>query len=109
MSVGSLPISEAAVREALREVIDPCSLGIGRPVNIVDLGLIDEVRIDGQDITIRLLLTDPACFFLRDLERYIEDVIRAELPVGKLRVDLVMDKLWIPKVTPLSRGEVGDD
>jgi metal-sulfur cluster biosynthetic enzyme len=89
------------VIDALREVVDPCSLATGHPVNIVDLGLVDDVVIGEDVITIKLLLTDPACFFFRDLKRYIADVLRDDQPSVEVRIELVSDKFWTPTVRPL--------
>lgn len=44
------------VQEALRDVIDP-ELGI----NVVDLGLLYGVHIDGEDVVLDMTLTSAAC------------------------------------------------
>ncbi len=49
-------VKEQAVREKLREVVDP---ELGRP--IADRNLIDEVRIDGETATVVYHLTVPFC------------------------------------------------
>ena len=56
-----MPISEDAVREELKKVIDPELF-----VNIVDLGLIYVVDLDDTDegltnVTIEMTMTSPAC------------------------------------------------
>lgn len=48
--------TEEAVREELREVIDP-ELGI----NIVDLGLIYDITADGEGVHVLMTLTTPGC------------------------------------------------
>jgi ATP-binding protein involved in chromosome partitioning len=51
------PLNEAAVRDALRGVVDP-ELGD----NIVDLGMVDTVEIGpGGTVTVRVALTTPSC------------------------------------------------
>ncbi len=47
---------EAQVREALREVLDP-ELGM----SIIELGLIREVRIQGDSAHLVMILTTPFC------------------------------------------------
>ena len=49
-------LTEEDVREALRDVIDP-ELG----VNVVDLGLLYGVHIDGNAVTADMTLTSAAC------------------------------------------------
>ena len=64
----------AAVRDALAEVIDP-DLG----VNIVDLGFVRDVALDGRTAVITMTLTSAAC----PLTGVLEDQIRAGLvPLG---------------------------
>ena len=51
------PLNEAAVRDALRGVVDP-ELGD----NIVDLGMVDDVKIGpGGEVVVRVALTTPSC------------------------------------------------
>lgn len=59
-------VTESAVREALRTVVDP-ELG----VNIVDLGLIYRVEIDGARVRVEMTMTSPAC----PLRDYIKDLV----------------------------------
>src|SRR5688500_19305736 len=49
-------LSEDQVRLALRRVKDP-EIGL----NIVDLGLIYEVSVDGADVNVDMSLTSPGC------------------------------------------------
>src|SRR5262249_22863810 len=66
--------AEAAVRDALAEVIDP-DLG----VNIVDLGFVRGVAVEGRTAVLTVTLTSAAC----PLTGVLEDQIRAGLaPLG---------------------------
>ena len=49
-------LTEASVRDALKQVDDP-ELGI----NIVDLGLVYEVAIEGTEVNVLMTLTTPFC------------------------------------------------
>ena len=62
--------ADEMVREALREVIDP---EIG--VNIVDLGMVYEVEIEGESVKITMTLTTPAC----PLSEYIDAAVKEAL------------------------------
>lgn len=48
--------AETDIREALRQVIDP-ELGL----NIVDLGLVYRIEIEGARVRIVMTMTSPAC------------------------------------------------
>jgi serine O-acetyltransferase len=46
------------IRESLRDVLDPEA-----GVNVVDLGLIRDIRVDDQVAEVRMVLTSDACPF----------------------------------------------
>ena len=88
----------AAVRGALAEVIDP-DLG----VNIVDLGFVRGVVLDGRTAVITMTLTSAAC----PLTGVLEDQIRAGLvPLGCVD-DFRVDWQWIPAWRPADITDSG--
>jgi metal-sulfur cluster biosynthetic enzyme len=88
----------AAVRDALAEVIDP-DLG----VNIVDLGFVRGVAVEGRTAVITMTLTSAAC----PLTGVLEDQIRAGLaPLGCVD-DFRVDWQWIPAWRPADITEGG--
>jgi metal-sulfur cluster biosynthetic enzyme len=81
------------VREALRVVIDP-ELGY----NIVDLGLVYEVAVEGGNVTVAMTTTTrgcPATGFLKDGAR---DSAAAVPGVDRVDVDLTYDPPWSPQM-----------
>lgn len=91
------------VTELLHEVIDP-ELG----VNIVDLGLLRAVTVDGGDVMIAMTLTTPGC----PLGGYLEDEIQLCLePLGAVRsvcVELVWEPPWDPdQMSDAAREQLG--
>jgi metal-sulfur cluster biosynthetic enzyme len=87
-----MTIREEAVRDALRDVIDP-ELGI----NIVDLGLVYGVGIDGRLVRVSMTMTTPACplsGYLRDL---VFSTLSARFPeLEDVEIDIVWDPPWNP-------------
>jgi metal-sulfur cluster biosynthetic enzyme len=83
------------VEEAMRDVVDP-ELGI----NVVDLGLVYDIRVDeGNLATIDMTLTSAAC----PLTDVIEDQTRAALvggPDGGLVNDVRINWVWMPPWGP---------
>lgn len=77
------------VRQALASVFDP-----EIPVNIVDLGLIYDVAIDGSRVDVSMTLTAPGCgmgdVLVADVQRRVGMVPF----VTEVRVDLVFDPPW---------------
>jgi ATP-binding protein involved in chromosome partitioning len=83
-------VTEAAVREALREVHDP---EIGRPIE--DIGMLAGIAVDGGDVRVDVLLTIEGCP-LRD--RITQDVTAAVQPLpGVDRVSV--------SLTPMSQQQ----
>lgn len=68
-----------AVRDELLEVLDPCSCMSEHPVNIVDLGLIEEIAIDDGAVEITVLLTSQRCTYFLDINDEIRERV-GDLP-----------------------------
>jgi metal-sulfur cluster biosynthetic enzyme len=87
-------ITEDMVREALREVIDP-ELG----ENLVDLGLVYGVTVEGSYVAVDLTLTTPGCPLHASLHAAAERAIRLMVPgVEHVHVQLVWEPLWSPEL-----------
>lgn len=88
------PGTEAAqLRDALRDVIDP-ELG----VDIVNLGLVYGVEVNGRDAGVLMTTTTPAC----PLGEYLTDEVRRVLVTGGWvdRVEVVITHVpaWTPEM-----------
>jgi metal-sulfur cluster biosynthetic enzyme len=103
-----MPIVEDKVREALKGVIDPELF-----VNIVDLGLIYEVKIaeepEGKsNVTVEMTMTSPACPAGPQLLSQSQDVIKRLEGVGDVDIKLVMEPPWTPdRMTEDARDQLG--
>ncbi|MDQ4020237.1 MAG: metal-sulfur cluster assembly factor [Actinomycetota bacterium] len=88
------------LEEAMRDVVDP-ELGI----NVVDLGLLYDIRAEGGVATLDMTLTSAAC----PLTDVIEDQTRAALttgPDGGLVDDVKINWVWMP---PWGPDKITDD
>ncbi|MFC8180312.1 MULTISPECIES: metal-sulfur cluster assembly factor [Nocardiaceae] len=86
------------LEEAMRDVVDP-ELGI----NVVDLGLVYDIKIDDEEIvTIDMTLTSAAC----PLTDVIEDQARGALVRSGLCSDLKINWVWMP---PWGPDKITDD
>ena len=93
------------VREALRDVVDP-ELGL----NIVDLGLVYDVRVQGAHVEVDLSMTTPSC----PLGEYIAGDARERLlaveGVTSVDVALVWEPPWSPaRMSDAARHALGLD
>ncbi len=89
-----MAITIEQVVEALKKTVDP-EIGL----NIIDLGLLYNIRIDGNsDIDIKLTMTSPMCpvtsIIMADVELRLQQLPGA----GKVNVDLVWDPAWNPEM-----------
>lgn len=92
-------------REALREVYDP-----EIPVNVVDLGLIYDIDVKGNNVSIQMTLTARGCGMGPFIAQQAEDAL-TDLPgVKDVNVELVWDPPWsVEMVTPEGKKILGLD
>lgn len=81
--------AESHVWFALSSVYDP-----EIPVNIVDLGLIYGVQLNGAQVSITMTLTAPGCGMGPVLVEEVKDRVRQVPGVEEVGVDLVFDPPW---------------
>ena len=82
-------LTEATVMELLKDVVDP-ELG----VNVVDLGLVYGVTIDGEnDVTLDMTLTTPACPLTDQLE------FGAQAALADAAKSVTVNWVWLPPWT----------
>ena len=79
------------VLEALRDVYDP-----EIPVNVVDLGLVYEVQVDGGDVDVRMTLTFAGCGMGPYIAQQAEWRIAEMDEVDEVNVEVVFDPPWTP-------------
>jgi FeS assembly SUF system protein len=83
---------KSQVIEAIRTVYDP-----EIPVNIFELGLIYDVRVDPSgEVGIRMTLTSPHCPSAAYLPVEVETKARAVPGVAGAKVEVVWDPPWDP-------------
>src|ERR1700738_4430450 len=82
--------------DALQEVAEPCSIAMRGPMNIVEMGLIGDLSIEGGQVIVELVLTDPSCAHFRSLQSYIGDVLKTLDWVESVQVVHSTAILWTP-------------
>ena len=89
MAETEVTISE--VQEALRDVYDP-----EIPVNVLDLGLIYDIKIDQGQVYVQMTLTAPGCGMGPYIAQQAEWRIAEIEDVEDVQVDVVFDPPWTP-------------
>jgi metal-sulfur cluster biosynthetic enzyme len=96
-------VSEDQVKLALRRVKDP-----DLQLNILDLGLVYAIAVDGTTVKIDMTLTSPACPSGPELMTNAETEIKKLPGVEKVDVNLVWMPFWTPeKMEPRVRAYLG--
>ena len=85
------PLTEVAVLDALRQVLDP-EIGM----NIVDLGLIYDVKVAGSGVRIAMTLTTAGCPMSESIRSGAECALLNLAGVTAAHVELVFDPPWHP-------------
>ncbi|MCH8061842.1 MAG: metal-sulfur cluster assembly factor [Chloroflexi bacterium] len=80
-----------AVYEALREVYDP-----EIPINVVDLGLIYDVKVDEGNVDVKMTLTFAGCGMGPYIAQQAEWRLAELEGVDDINVELVFDPPWTP-------------
>ena len=89
-----------AARAALREIVDPDA-----GINIVDLGLIYDLREDGDGLVVTMTFTTPECPAGPLLRAAAEQALRQLAGVELVRVDVTFEPRWTPdRITPQGRA-----
>jgi len=80
------------------------------PVNIYELGLIYDILVEGQDVTVIMTLTSPMCPVAGILPGEVEEKVRELDGVESASVELVWEPQWTPdRMTEEARLELGFD
>lgn len=96
-------ISADQARLVLRRVKDP-ELNL----NIVDLGLIYDVNVEGSDVRIDMSLTSPGCPSGPEIMGEAEQQLKTIPGVGEVTVNLVWSPPWTPdRIEPRVRAYMG--
>ena len=84
-------IDETAVWAALRQVVDP-----EIDCNIVDLGLVYGVAIQGAKVTVTMTLTTPGCPMHESIAGGVGSALLNLEGVDDVEVNIVWDPPWTP-------------
>ena len=82
---------ESEIYEVLRECYDP-----EIPVDIVELGLVYGVEVEGNSVNIIMTLTSPGCQMSSMIRENIEDKLLGLPDCEQANVEIVWDPPWTP-------------
>lgn len=89
--------SESELLARIQTVPDPCSLAVGVPLSIGEMGLVQGVEYDAGRVTVRMQLTSPMCMMAAYFMREIEQRLLAEAGVTSVHVAFDPALEWRPE------------
>lgn len=100
---GEAPFTPDQVRVALRKVKDP-----DLALNIVDLGLVYDVRVAGAEVEVDVSLTSPGCPSGPQILGDVEQAVLGLDGIEGAQVNLVWSPPWTPeRIEPRVRAYLG--
>jgi len=98
-------VTEHQVFEALKDCYDP-----EIPVNLVDLGLIYDVKIIDDWVGVKMTLTTPGCGMSGMISQNVRNRVLKVPGVKEADVRIVWDPAWSPaRMSPDAKKKLGMD
>lgn len=82
-------VTESLVMEVLKEIYDP-----EIPVNIVDLGLVYELKISADIVTVVMTLTNPNCPVAEIFVNTVKTNLEQQPNIKQAIIELVWEPAW---------------
>ncbi|MGI9625246.1 MAG: metal-sulfur cluster assembly factor [Longimicrobiales bacterium] len=98
-----MEVTEKAVRDALKTVKDP-----ELHLDLVVLGLVYDIEVDGSDAKVTISLTTPMCPAAGQIVDDATAAVAGVEGVENAEVELTFDPPWTPeRISPLIRSSLG--
>ncbi len=98
-----MPVTEKAVRDALKAVKDP-ELNL----NLVVLGLVYDIEVEESAAKVTISLTTPMCPAAGQILEEAREAVAGVDGVEDAQVELTFDPPWTPeRISPLIRSSLG--
>jgi metal-sulfur cluster biosynthetic enzyme len=95
----------AALLEALCDVHDPCCADRG--ISIVDMGVVEDVRLQGTHVSVDIVPTTGWCPFIATMTDAIPARLRRVAGVESVDVRVVWEPAWtLERLSPSARSKL---
>jgi len=96
-------VSRDEIVTVLKDCYDP-----EIPINIWDLGLVYDIKIDNENVGIKMTLTAPGCMMGGMIAEEVKAKVKSMAGVKDAKVDLVWDPPWTPdKMSQEAKAQMG--
>ena len=100
-----MSVTKENVLEVLSDVYDP-----EIPIDIVNLGLVYEVELEGTVVNLKMTMTSPGCPSAREIVLESQTLVSEMDGVTEANVEIVWDPPWTPeKMSDEARVSMGMD
>ena len=100
-----MSVTKENVLEVLWDVYDP-----EIPIDIVNLGLVYEVEVEGTVVNLKMTMTSPGCPSAREIVLESQTLVSEMDGVTEANVEIVWDPPWTPeKMSDEARVSMGMD
>ena len=100
-----MSVTKENVLEVLSDVYDP-----EIPIDIVNLGLVYEVEVEGTVVNLKMTMTSPGCPSAREIVLESQTLVSVMDGVTEANVEIVWDPPWTPeKMSDEARVSLGMD
>ncbi len=96
-------VTKEEIVSVLKDCYDP-----EIPINVWDLGLVYDIKIDDDKVGIKMTLTAPGCMMGGMIAEDVENKLKALNGVKDAKVELVFDPPWTPdKMSEEAKSQMG--
>jgi metal-sulfur cluster biosynthetic enzyme len=96
------------VRGVVADIVDPCSLSTGVPMNLLEMGMLKGAVVSDGVLTVQLIVTSPGCFYGPMFEQQVRERLIDQLG-DRLRIEVTIsvDEDWTESdIDPRARARL---
>lgn len=96
-------ITEETILEVMSDIYDP-----EIPIDIVNLGLVYSIRVDGSNVFINMTMTSPGCPAAGQIVSEAKYLVEEIEGVDEVNIEIVWDPPWDPsKMSEAAKESLG--
>jgi metal-sulfur cluster biosynthetic enzyme len=90
------PALDAQIRDVLSHIHDPCSIAAGRPISLIDMGLVRGWTLERGTLTITFCVTFAGCTMAPHFTEAAARDLAVIEGIGRVCVRIDTDFVWTP-------------
>ena len=83
------------IRKALQAVFDPCSINMGAPISVADMGMVSRLGVNSDGVVdIELRPTSPMCTLIGSIMQGVEEKVTGVAGVTSVAITINIRSPW---------------